>query len=193
MPSFLFLLLVLPFTTLASRQPLQLPLTTSTKTPLHATPPFKVFSKNTPFYTLNDTYHPSKYTLELSTYLDEDDGALQFTAPGKVAIQFRVTEVTNRIILHVNPALLTVTRPSVNVTDMSTNTVYIPTSIEFSNDDRHYMYVNMPNTLNTTLDYVLQADFVAKINTESLDGLYLSYYTDSNGILRWVTLTNYYG
>ncbi|XP_008186165.1 aminopeptidase N isoform X2 [Acyrthosiphon pisum] len=141
-----------------------------------------VNSKETSEFKLPPNFNPTRYELDINTYLED-----KFMFEGLATIFVTCIEATNTIVLHSNS--LNIDNESVSVID--TFGFLFPVNSTYSDPNKDLMYVSSTEKFKPGDKYVLTIPFSGNI-TDQLAGYYKSSYVDKeSNQTRWLAVTQF--
>ncbi|XP_065344833.1 aminopeptidase N-like [Cloeon dipterum] len=138
-------------------------------------------------YLLPSDVEPVSYEVQLIPYLQNSPvpGA-EFTFDGRVDIKILADRPTSTVVLHAEQLNIL----NIGVTQDTTGLVVPVIDWNLVTDDRHFLTINLAESLLSGQEYHLNINFTGILNSEGY-GFFRSRTTDENGNTGWVATTQF--
>ncbi|XP_065349188.1 aminopeptidase Ey-like [Cloeon dipterum] len=141
-------------------------------------------ASNATSYRLPENLRPEHYTLEIKTFLEEDN----FRFEGRTVIRVICAEDTSKVVLHSRG--LNLTTDDVNVTDNATGHNLQIAGHEIDAENSFYI-IHLNEELKSGHKYIIDIPYTGALTT-NLAGYYRSSYKDkATGTTKWMGVTQF--
>ncbi|XP_006815687.1 aminopeptidase N-like [Saccoglossus kowalevskii] len=124
---------------------------------------------------LSDVINPLNYWVQLTVFLDDEDGEKQLTFDGELHFTFVCTEVTSSLTLHKDMLAIHIDTLSLKTDDL-TNELEI---IDVREEERyHFFIIEIETSLEVGQKYTLSLMYNGTLNQEYLGFYYVTYEVD---------------